>query len=383
MRVFDIEMCTEYGTSYNSYVVRGAEKVAIIDANHATFADDWLAQVAEVLGDTAPDYLVVNHTEPDHAGAVGALLKRYPAITIVCTAAAAINLKNITNLPGLAPHVVKDGEALDLGGLTLEFHLAPFLHWPDTMITWLPECKVAFTCDFLGAHFCEPRLLDARIIYHREYRVALREYYDAIMAPFAPYVRKGLDKLEALNPEIVATSHGPVLTRGAELEYALEQYRQWSAAPPEDAPQHIALFYCSSYGNTGRLAEAIAQGVQAALPAAEVTLTNLVGADLGEARAELNRADALLIGSPTINRAALPLVWELLAGIDAVNFAKRPVALFGSYGWSGEAVAQLSAHLALFRAALFEKQLRVLLVPSEDDLAKAQNFGRAFAESLQ
>ena len=382
MRIFDVEMCTEFGTSYNSYLVVGDEKIALIDANHATFTDEWLARVESILDGRNPDYLVLNHTEPDHSGCVSAYVEHYPEVTIVCSPSAAINIKNITNMPALTPKVVKDGDSIDLGGMTLQFIGAPFLHWPDTMVTWLPEKKIAFTCDFLGAHFCEPRLFDHKIIYQNDYAAAFKNYYDAIMAPFAPWVQKGLDKLEALNADIVAPSHGPILTKENELPRCMQQYREWSAPVSSDEPFKVTLFYCSAYGNTTRLAHSIAEGIQSALPNAQVTTYDLVGADIAKMGAQLNSSDAILIGSPTINRDALPTVWKLLAHIDAINIAKRPVALFGSYGWSGEALPALAERFAALKADVYEAQFRVQLVPSEEDLTAAKAFGEKFARSL-
>jgi len=381
VRFFDVEMRTEYGTSYNSYVVYGAQKTAIIDANHATFAREWLTNVEAALDGRKPDYLILNHTEPDHSGAVLACLTQYPNLTIVCSKAAAIMVKNVTNLPELKLQIVKDGDSLDLGGLTLEFYIAPFLHWPDTMFTWLPERKIAFTCDFLGSHFCEPLVFDHKIVFRKEYSASFKEYYDAIMAPFAQWVQKGLKTLEALDPQIVATSHGPLLTKGCVLERCMDYYRQWAAGPKSGAVS-ICLFYCSAYGNTKKLAGCIARGIKAVLPAAEITIYDLVGADLAEMGELLNSSSAFLLGSPTINKTALPTVWNLLAHVDAVNIAKRPVALFGSYGWSGEALPHLADRLTTLKAAVFEKQLRVQLVPSEDELKAAEEFGAEFARSL-
>ncbi|MDR1358726.1 MAG: FprA family A-type flavoprotein [Coriobacteriales bacterium] len=383
MRVFDVVMCTEYGTSYNSYVVVGSDKTALIDANHATFSHEWLEKVDEALGGGKPDYLVLNHTEPDHSGCVAACLKRYPELEVVCSAAAAINIKHITNLPELEPRVVKDGESIDLGGLTLQFVSAPFLHWPDTMFTWIPEQKLLFSCDFLGAHFCEPRLFDHKIVFARDYTTAFKEYYDAIMAPFGPWVAKGLDKLEALDPEVVAPSHGPILTKRGRLATGIEHYRAWSAVPAADTPRKISLFYCSAYGNTQKLAAAIATGIRKALPEARVCAHDLVDADMAHLGAELNSSDAFLLGSPTLNRDAVPPIWNLVAEIDAVNIAKRPVAFFGSYGWSGEALPALSERLATLKAAVYEPQFRVRFVPSENELDAAEEFGAEFARSLE
>lgn len=383
MRIFDVEMCTEFGTSYNSYVVVGSEKIALIDANHASFTDEWLEKVSRVLAGRTPDYLVLNHTEPDHSGSVDACLTRYPDITLVCSPAAALNIKHISNREDLVIQKVKDGDVIDLGTLTLHFISAPFLHWPDTMFTWIPERKVVFTCDFFGCHFCEPRFFDHRIIYRKEFLAAYEEYYHAIMAPFAPWVRKGLEKLENIDADFMATSHGPILSKGHDLEPCIKKYKEWSRDPRLDRALKISLFYCSSYGNTMKLALSIAEGVQRALPAAKVFVHDLVAADLGYMSAELNDSDAVLIGSPTVNKEALPTVWTLLAHIDAINIVKRPVALFGSYGWSGEAVPNLAERLTSLKTKVFEEKFLVQFVPSENDLKDAVRFGEEFGKSLE
>jgi flavorubredoxin len=154
MRIFDIVMKTEYGTSYNSYIVKG-KKIALIDACHERFLDQYVQNIEEVTPLDKIDYLIVNHCEPDHTGALRQLLKKIPNVQIFCTPAGKLFLSEITKLP-LNIHIVKDHEVLDLGGKTLEFIIAPFLHWPDSMFTYAKEEKTVFTCDFLGTHYCEP-----------------------------------------------------------------------------------------------------------------------------------------------------------------------------------------------------------------------------------
>ena len=381
MRVFDVSMHTEYGTSYNSYVVLGSEKIALVEAAHARFIDVYFSHLDDTLGERVPDYLVLNHTEPDHTGTVAALLKRYPNLQIVVSRSGALFLKNIVNRDDLDCRIVDDGDTLDLGDKTLRFISAPLLHWPDTMFTYCPEEKAVFTCDFLGSHYCEPEIFDSKIVYPDEYASALRNYFDCIMAPFRPFIREGLAKLAALDIERVCVSHGPILTRGHELEHVIECYRQWSA--PEGRGQALVpVFYCSAYGNTAALAEHIAAGIRAALPEAEVDLYDLIEHDIDTLGVLMNASDAFALGTPTINRDALPVVWDLLTRADGINMPKRPVALFGSYGWSGEGVPHVAQRLESLKAAVFEEQLRVQFVPTAEDLSAAEEFGIAFARSL-
>lgn len=381
MRVFDVIMRTEYGTSYNSYLVKGSEKTALIEASHLTFFDYFLDNIREVIGEGTIDYLVLNHTEPDHSGCVAMLMELYPDLTVVVSQAAAIYIKNITNQPDIKLRVVKDGDSISLGDKTLQFINAPFLHWPDSMFTWLPEEKVLFSCDFLGCHYCEPQVMDTRIAYPKAYETAFRYYYDCIFGPFKPYVLKGLEKIQGLDIDFVCNSHGPVLTKGAQLEKAMALYREWSAPMIRDH-KLIPIFYCTAYGNTALLGEAVAKGIHKVLPDAEVVLYNIIEHSMDLLAEQLNSCDAALIGALTINREAVPPIWQLLGNIEAVNFAKRPVALFGSFGWSGEAFPHVAERLTSMKANVFKKQFKINFVPSENDLESAEAFGMEFAQTL-
>lgn len=381
LRVFDIVMRTEYGTTYNAYLVRG-EETALIETCHGSYFDAFLENIREVCDPKEIRYIILNHTEPDHSGSLARLLEIVPDAQIVCSQAASIYLKNITNRPDLKLRVVKDGETLDLGGgKVLRFINAPFLHWPDSMFTWLEAEKTLFSCDFFGSHYCEPRMLDIHITYPEAYRSALENYFGAIFGPFKPYVLKGLEKISGLDIERCCTSHGPVLTKQGLLPQVMKQYRAWSQPVKNEKPL-IPVFYCSAYGNTSRAAEAIRKGILAVKPEAEVPLYNIIEEDMGALGAQMARSDAFLIGSPTLNRDAVPPVWQLLAHVDAINMQKRPVAVFGSFGWSGEAVPALASRLRQLKLEVFGEGFRFNFVPSEEDLEKACQFGEEFAKSL-
>lgn len=381
LRVFDIVMKTEFGTTYNAYLVRGAEKTALIDASHLKFFDYYLANVQEICGIDEIDYIVMNHNEPDHSGTVAKLLKLNPKIEVYASKAGTIYLKNITNDPAIKLHAVKDGDTLDLGGKTLHFKPAPFLHWPDTMFTWLAEDRMLFTCDFLGAHYCEPLLLDTKKVDKDAYLEAFHVYYEAIFAPFKPYVLKGLDIVTALDPDLVATSHGLIVSKNGLLPELMARYREWST-PAARERKSIPIFYCSAYGNTELLAFAIADGLREALPDAEINTYDIIKHDPDELGVKLNESDAFLIGSPTLNKDAVPPVWQLLSRIDAINIQKRPAAVFGSYGWSGEGVPALVSRLQALKVKVSEDTPRAVFIPSEEELANARAFGKSFGEAL-
>ena len=381
LRVFDIVMKTEFGTTYNSYIVRGSEKTALIETCHLTFFDKYVENIREVCDPSEIDYIILNHCEPDHSGSLARLIDLCPKAEIYVTKAGSLYLANITNRKDFPIHTVSDGEELSLGDRTLRFIPAPFLHWPDSMFTYLPEEKVVFSCDFLGSHYCEINTLDTAIIYPKKYESALAYYYAAIFGPFPAYVRKGLEKLASLDFNVAATSHGPVLTRDGRLGFAIEKYTEWSAEKEQGA-LCIPVFFCSAYGNTKKLAEAIERGIKRSKPEADVFLFDLSDGDMSEAAGLINSASAIAIGSPTINADAVANVWQLLSHVDAINSKKKPALVFGSYGWSGEAVPNITARLEGLRMKVFGEGYKVCFVPSEEDIAAAEKLGEDFASSF-
>lgn len=383
LRVFDVIMKTEYGTTYNSFLIKGKEKTVLIDTCHKRFFDRYLENIREICDPAEIDYIILNHNEPDHSGSLAEFLKLCPKAEVIASQAGALYLKNITNTPSLKVRVVKHEETLDIGGgEVLRFINAPFLHWPDSMFTWMESTGVLFSCDFLGCHYCEPYGLDYNVVYPEKYEDALRYYYDCIFGPFKPYVIAGLDKIKDLDIKICATSHGPCLTKGCMLEPAIQKYREWST-PVAKTQKHVPVFYCTAYGNTELVAQQIAEGIRETLENVHVPVYNVIEHDIDMLRAQVNDCDALCVGSPTINRDALPVMFELLAHIDAINCQKRPALVFGSYGWSGEAVPHLKERLASVKFNLFEDGFKVTFVPSEEDLKQARELGRRFGESLK
>lgn len=383
LRIFDVVMATEYGTTYNSYIVKGSEKTALIETSHLDFFDSYIENLQEVCDLSSIEYLIMNHNEPDHSGAIAKLVELLPNLKIIASQAGAIYLKNIVNNKNLNVQVVKDGDTLDLGGKTLTFMSAPFLHWPDTMFTYLKEDNVLFCCDFFGSHYCEPRPMDTQMIKKRKvaYDSALKVYYDAIFSPFKQYVLKGLDKIKDLEIDYACTSHGPILSKDGFLPEVMKKYAEWSK-PILNENKVIPLFYCSAYGNTELLAESIAEGIKEVIPTAQVNSYDLNEHSMSDMAVLINSCDAFLLGSPTINRDAVPPIWILLSHIDAVNIAKRPVAIFGSYGWSGEAFKNIRLRLDGLKTKTFENDFKVIFVPTKEDLEKAKQYGKDFAETL-
>lgn len=381
LRIFDIVMETEYGTTYNSYLLKGKSANVLIECCHKKYFDQYLANIREVVDPSKIDYIVLNHNEPDHTGCVEKLMDYAPNATILISQAGSIYLKNIINRTDVKVRVVKNDEVVDIGGKTMRFIMAPFLHWPDSMFTWVEEEKTLFSCDFMGAHYCEPYTFDYNMAYPEKYEVGFTYYYNAIFGPFKPYVLAGLEKIKDLDIERVCNSHGPVLTKGCRLEYVIESYRNWSQ-PHKNEKLTIPVFYTSAYGNTRQMAQAIREGVLEAKPEADVTLHDIIHEDMSALSQRLNESDAFALGSPTINSDAVPPAWILLSHVDAVNNKKKPVLIFGSYGWSGEAVPNLTARVTGLKMKPFEEGMKVPFVPSKADLEKARETGKRFAESL-
>lgn len=381
MRIFDVVMRTDYGTSYNSYLIKG-EKTALVETVHSNFFEEFIDNIKSVADLSSIDYVIMNHNEPDHSGSLAKLIEAVPDIKIITSKAGSIYLKHITGKMDIEIISVKDGDTLDLGGgKVLKFISAPFLHWPDSIFTWLENDKVAFTCDFLGCHYCEPGMFDSSVKYPKRFSDAFKLYYDAIFSPFKPYVLSGLEKLSALDAEYVCTSHGPILQKDGFLEKAKENYLKWST-PEKRSNKLIPIFYCSAYGNTEKLAQSIKEGIRDVEKTADVETYDLNEADFDTCVKLINSCDAFLIGTPTINRDAVRPIWTLTASIDAINSKGRPCAVFGSFGWSGEGVPMISDRLKSLKCKVFDQNFTCNFVPTEECLQKAREFGKSFAETL-
>ena len=382
LRIFDIIMTTDFGTSYNAYLIKG-EKVALVETVHANYYDEYIENIESILPLSSIDYIIMNHNEPDHSGSIAKLMQKTPNAQIITSQAGAIYLKNITNEPSIQIKAIKDGDKLDLGkGIELNFINAPFLHWPDSMFTWIPSQKILFSCDFLGTHYCEPRYLDRHISYMDKYDSSFKGYFDAIFGPFKPYVQIGLQKIKGLDLDYVCTSHGPILSKGNQLENAINSYDAWSQ-PVQKSQLSVPIFYCSAYGCTEKLAEKIKTGIADVLPLAEINIYNLNDYKLAELAQKLNMSDAFLIGSPTINRDAVAPAWLLATSIDAITMKGKLCTAFGSFGWSGEAVPMLLERLKGLKLTVFGEGFKAFFVPSEDELKKAFEFGKEFAQKLK
>ncbi len=375
LRVFDIIMATEYGTSYNAYLIKG-EKTAVVETVHDRFSKSYFESINEITSVDKIDYVIFNHTEPDHSGSLINLLQANPSIKVVGTNAAIKNLTNITNTT-FDSIVVKTGDTIDLGNdMVLEFITAPNLHWPDSMFTYLKSHKTVFTCDFLGAHYCEPAITDEDIAYPDAYQGAFKNYYDAIMSPFKKFVLDGLEKLKALDFDMVCTSHGPVLKES--ISKAMEQYSEWSTLAPHE--KTATIFYVSAYGYTKIMAEAFEEELNSL--GIKTKAYDIIKHDMCELVEKIESSDAILLGSPTINRDAVKPVWDILSLTDAVSNRGKPTLIFGSYGWSGEACKLLSERAKGLSLNVYEETPKVCFMPRESDIENIKRIAKDFAEKI-
>lgn len=374
LEVFDELFPTRRGTTYNAYLVRGSEKVALIDTVKGIFAEDYLAGLSSLEAPERIDLVVVNHTEPDHTGALEKLLEINPELTVVCTKAGENFLRQLLNRPFKA-RVVADGEEIDLGEKTLRFIHAPNLHWPDTMFTYLPENGVLFSCDAFGAHFCGEGLFNDQV---GDFSAEFAFYFDTIMRPFKAKIREAVAKVEHLPITMLCPSHGPLLRRDPLA--AIKSYKEWSAAPPENGKKRVLLVTLSPHGNTRTMAAEIRGGLES--QGVEVAEYSLLDADDAVLRDEIERADAFVVGTPTINRDAPPPVWHALSLLSSVTPKGKVGAVFGSFGWSGEAVGQVEERLKGLKFTLAAPGLTYRFRPTAEDRQACRTFGEEVGRAL-
>lgn len=376
LRVFDIIMCTEYGTTYNSYLVKGADKTALIDGAHKGFEANFQENVEAITDFANIDYMVVNHTEPDHSGAIRLVIEKNPDIVVYGTAACLKNLDNIVRLP-FNRVAVKDGDTLELGGKTLTFCVSPNIHWPDTMMTYLAKDKILFSCDFLGAHFAEPTMYVHKAYKKELYEKEFKVYYDAIMGPFAKFVIRALDRIKDLDIALVCPSHGPMIM-GGDIQVAMDTYRKW-ATPEEKTDKTVAIYYVSAYGYTRQMCQYLAEKLEA--KGLVVSAFDVIKTDAADIAAHLED-DCLVFGSPTLNRAALKPVLDVISSIDAVGAAGRPYATLGCFGWSGEACAQLNDRCNSIKMKQVGESVRSQFTPTDEVWAQLDTLADQIAETV-
>ena len=380
LRIFDIIMETKFGTSYNSYLLKGSEGIALFETVKDKFFAEHLEHVQSIINPEDIKYLVVDHTEPDHAGSVGKMLEYAPNATVVGTTIAIKYLSNIINKP-FKSLAVKDGDTISLGNKTIKFISVPQLHWPDTMYSYVIEDELLITCDSFGAHYSDECVIKSKLDPSKEedYIEAYNYYFSMIMGPFKPFVLKALDKIKDLNIKYICPGHGLVLD-GDNIAKYKEFYKEWSTPTKRETPS-IVLAYVTAYGYTEMIANKIKEGIESIGRDIDVLMYNLVDTPVSEAAAQINECSGLLVGSPTLLCDALPQIYGLLASVNPVIHKGLPASCFGSYGWSGEALKNMNARLEQLKLNIVAEPFGVEFKPSDKQLEEAFEFGANFAKS--
>ena len=337
-RLFDCLIPLPDGTSYNAFLVKGSDKTALIDTVDPTMQRTLLDNLDQ-LGVNNIDYIIDNHAEPDHSGTIPQVLEKYPAATVLATPRCKDMLIDLLMVPEERLTTVNDGETIRLGDKTMEFIHIPWVHWPETMATYLKEDRILFPCDFFGSHLATSDLYvtDQGRVYE-----AAKRYYAEIMMPFRNNVQKNLTKVNDYAIDIIAPSHGPLHNRP---DFIMEAYRNWA----DDEPKDLALVvYVSMHGSTRKMAEYLVGALaQRSVPVQQFDLTVT---DIGKLATALVDAATLIIGTPTVLTGPHPAAASAAILVNALKPKLRFISVIGSYGWGGKAVEQLSGMIPSLKA---------------------------------
>jgi flavorubredoxin len=366
-RLFDALIPLPDGTSYNSYLIKGTEKTALIDSVDPTMQDVFINNLSE-FGVKSIDFVVANHAEQDHSGAIPQVLEKYPEAKVVCTPKCKDMLIALLMIPEEKFITVNDKETISLGDRTLEFIHAPWVHWPETMLTYLREDKILFPCDFFGSHLATTDLYvsDEGQVYE-----AAKRYYAEIMMPFRTIIQKNLEKVKDYAIDIIAPSHGPMHDKP---EFILKAYHSWAFDEPKNI---VVLPYISMHGSTrkmvGYFIGALAQrGVT-------VKQFDLAATDIGKLAMALVDAATVVIGTPTVLAGPHPNVAYAAFLANALRPNPKFISIIGSYGWGGRAVEQLAAMIPNLKVEILEPVL-CKGFPKETDFKALDNLASTIAE---
>jgi len=353
-RLFDELIPLPDGTSYNSYLIQGSEKTALVDAVDPPMEHVLISRLDD-LAVKQIDYLIANHAEQDHSGSIPAVLAKYPMANVICSPRCKGLLIDLLHVPEDRIATVGDKESLSLGHRTLEFIHAAWVHWPETMLTYLREEEILFPCDLFGSH-----LATSDLYVSDEGRMfeAAKRYYAEIMMPFRTSIEKHLERLKDYKIEIIAPSHGPVYNRPT---FIVEAYRKWVLDPPENT---VVLPYVSMHGSTRQMVEYFVE----ALTNREVTTKqfDLATVDIGKLAMALVDAATLVVGAPTTLVGPHPKVAYAVFLANALRPKTRFASIIGSYGWGSQAKEQIINMISNLKVELLEPVM-VKGLPSEED----------------
>ena len=382
--ISDVIVQMEFGTTYNSYTLKGSEKTALIETSKFKFWEAFKGELDDAVDITKVDYIIMDHTEPDHSGTLEKLLELNPKLTVVCTGTAAGFLKEIMN-KDFRVMKVKEGDTLSLGDKTLHFMPVPNLHWPDTMFTYCEEDKTLYTCDVFGAHYCPPSgdVRRSKLTGQDEktYQRTMQDYFNIIIGPYKnPFMNMALERIKDLDIQMICPGHGPVLDAG--IDWVMEKYHEWCARPEKKGSKLVVIPYVSAYGYTGLLADKIEEGLKASGDIEVHKYDMVFEQNVAGVIADLNAADGILFGTPTIVADALKPIWDLTTSIFPPLMKGKLASAFGCYGWSGEGVPNILERLRQLKMKVLDGY-RIRFKPSESEQLDAFDFGFNFGCILQ
>ncbi len=366
-RLFDSLIPLPDGTSYNSYLIKGSEKMALIDTVDPAMQDMLINHLSQ-LGIENLDYVIANHAEQDHAGAIPQVLGEYPEAKVVCTPKCKDLLIALLMIPEEKFITVNDKETISLGGRTLEFIHAPWVHWPETMLTYLRGDKILFPCDFFGSHIATTDLYvsDEGQVYE-----AAKRYYAEIMMPFRTTIQKNLEKVNNYAIDIIAPSHGPMYDRP---EFILKAYRSWVFDEPKNI---VVLPYVSMHGSTRRMVEYLVGAL--AQRGVTVKQFDLAVTDIGKLAMALVDAATVVIGTPTVLAGPHPNVAYAAILANALRPNLKFISIIGSYGWGGKTVEQLAGMIPNLKIEILEPVLSKGF-PRETEFKALDNLANTITE---
>jgi len=355
-RLFDELIPLPDGTSYNAYLIKGSDKIALLDTVDPTKAEILIGNLVKA-GIEKIDYVVAHHAEQDHSGAIPDMLLLYPDAKVVATPKCKQMLIDLLNIDEDRFLTVDDGESLSLGGKTLQFVYIPWVHWPETMGTYLQEDKIFFPCDFFGSHLAGSSLfVDSEPVVYE----AAKRYYAEIMMPFRTAIQKNLEKVEKLEIEMIAPSHGPIYNRP---EFIIDAYKDWVS---DRVKNEVVLPFISMHDSTRKMVEHFVD----ALIERDITVKqfNLTVADVGELAMSLVDAATIVLGSPTVLTVAHPKVAYAAILANALRPKTRFASIIGSYGWGGKMAEQLKGLISNLKVEVLTPVI-AKGYPKDDDFA--------------
>lgn len=364
-RLFDSLIPLPDGTSYNAYLVAGSEKTALLDTVDPPMADQLMEQLASV---PKIDYIVSHHAEQDHSGAIPHVLDRFPQAKVVTTAKAKPILIDALGISEDAFLTVEDGETLSLGDKTLKFIHTPWVHWPETMVTYLEEDRILFSCDFYGSHIATTDLYvgDRGRVYE-----AAKRYFAEIMMPFRHIIKRNIEKLGAYDIQMIAPSHGQIYD---DPSLIVDAYHEWVSGPPQNV---VVLPYVSMHGSTARMVDYFASALVDR--GVRVELFNLAVTDIGKLAMALVDAATIVVGAPTVLAGPHPLAAYATFLANALRPKAKFVSIIGSYAWGGLTVETLAGMISNLKVEVLEPILCKGL-PSQADLESLEELANTIAQ---